>query len=152
MRHWLSAILRSMADGVMVMDAEGCIRISNRVAQELTGWPEDEAFGCPLSKVFHLVDAKTRVVLNCPAADAIRARRPVHLDQNAVLITRDGQEVRVEGNIAAIVGDSAQLTGSVMVFRRSAGSASVGTGDTSDNGRREWRRDQPESQGPRMGN
>src|SRR5262249_47049631 len=108
--------------------------------------------GCQLSKVFRLLDAKTRVALNCPAADAMRARRPVHLDQNALLIARDGQEVRVEGNIAAIVDDSAQLAGSVMVFRRSAGSASVGAGETSDNGRREWRRDQPESQGPRMGN
>ena len=106
MRLWLSAILRSIADGVMVMDREGCIRISNGAAQKLTGWPEDEAFGCQLSKVFRLLDAKTRVALNCPAADAMRVRRPVHLDPNALLIARDGQEVRVEGNIAAIVGSS----------------------------------------------
>ena len=123
MRLWLSAILRSMGDGVMVMDAKGCIRVSNRAAENLTGWSEDEAFGKSLSEVFHLVDAKTRVVLDNHAARAVRLNGPVNLDANAVLITPSGKEIDVEGNVAPIIDDGGILAGTVLTFRQRADSA-----------------------------
>jgi len=118
MRLWLSAILRSMADGVIVTDAKGSIRICNRAAEKLTGWSEDDAFGKSLSEVFHLVDAKTRVVLDSQSARAMRANRPVNLESNAVLIQSDGKEIGVDGSIAPITDDGGILAGTVLTFRK----------------------------------
>jgi PAS domain S-box-containing protein len=120
MRLWLSAILRSMADGVIVADGKGCIRICNRAAENLTGWSEDDAFGKSLSEVFHLLDAKTRVVLDNQGARAVRANQPVDLDPNAVLIKSDGKEIGVEGSVAPIIDDGGILAGTVLTFRQRA--------------------------------
>ena len=38
----LAVTLRSIGDAVITTDREGCIVLLNRVAEELTGWPEAE--------------------------------------------------------------------------------------------------------------
>jgi PAS domain S-box-containing protein len=117
MRHWLGAVIRSIGDGLIVTDARGNIRLINRAGEKLTGCSEENAFGKSLPEVFHLLDRNTRMVLDNPISRAVRENRPVNLERNAVLITTDGKEIAVEGNIAPITDDSGSLAGSVMVFR-----------------------------------
>src|SRR5580704_2421902 len=50
--QWLATMLRSIGDGVIATDAAGRVTFMNNVAQELTGWKEDEATQKPLVKVF----------------------------------------------------------------------------------------------------
>jgi hypothetical protein len=48
---WLAAVLRSVADAVVVADVQGNVRSLNPAAESLTGWTEAEAKGHPLAEV-----------------------------------------------------------------------------------------------------
>ena len=64
---WLAAVLRSVADAVVVADVQGIVRTLNPAAESLTGWTEAEAKGHPLAEVAPLgaaPDASNNVSLN----------------------------------------------------------------------------------------
>src|SRR5207302_11270988 len=84
MRLWLGAVIRCIGDGIIVTDSKGCVRITNRAAQKIIGWSEEDAFGRPLQDVFHLVHKNTRTVLDNPNGRAVRENRPVAFERHAV--------------------------------------------------------------------
>src|SRR4030042_3514636 len=51
----LLVTLFSIGDGVIATDTEGKILLINKVAEELTGWTQEEAVGQPCSEGFHLI-------------------------------------------------------------------------------------------------
>ena len=44
--------LLSVGDGVITTDQNGCVNIMNDVAEQITGWTQQEAMGLPLEVVF----------------------------------------------------------------------------------------------------
>jgi PAS domain S-box-containing protein len=116
-QRWRSAILRSIGDAVIVTDVKGRIRLTNRAAEGLTGWPDEEAFGKDLSLVLHLIDEKTRVVQGFPAAKALPKGSGVELEKGSLLIARSGQEIAVEGTVAPIYDQAEDFSGYVVTFR-----------------------------------
>jgi PAS domain S-box-containing protein len=109
--------LASIADGVIATDAERRITFINPVAEGLTHWPAADAVGRPVAEVFHVVDAGTRRRLPCPVARALDERGAVTLDDNAVLIARDGTECAVDDSAAPIRDSRGEFSGAVLVFR-----------------------------------
>lgn len=59
-RQQLAVTLRSIADGVITTDTDGRIRLMNKMAEQLTGWPEEEARGKQLREVFPLINRTTK--------------------------------------------------------------------------------------------
>jgi PAS domain S-box-containing protein/putative nucleotidyltransferase with HDIG domain len=53
--EWLSALLRSIGDGVIATDRSGQITFMNPLAEKLTGWRQEEALKMPLRDVFRTV-------------------------------------------------------------------------------------------------
>jgi len=53
--EWLSALLKSIADGVIATDKSGRITFMNPLAERLTGWRQDEALRQPLRDIFRTV-------------------------------------------------------------------------------------------------
>ena len=53
--EWLSALLKSIADGVIATDKSGRITFMNPLAERLTGWHQDEALRQPLRDIFRTV-------------------------------------------------------------------------------------------------
>ncbi|WP_163340780.1 ATP-binding protein [Desulfopila sp. IMCC35008] len=51
----LAVTLRSIGDGVICTDTEGRITLLNKVAEELTGWSQEDALGQPFYKIFSIV-------------------------------------------------------------------------------------------------
>ncbi|MEO8185693.1 MAG: diguanylate cyclase, partial [Deltaproteobacteria bacterium] len=109
--------LASIGDGVMRADVAGNVTFLNRAGTELTGWPEEEAVGKPLSHVFTLIDAATR--------DPIASRMKLsgvegcydRLPETALLLRRDGKEVPIEDTVATIHDREGNIAGAVNVFR-----------------------------------
>ncbi|MEW5973570.1 MAG: PAS domain S-box protein, partial [Pseudomonadota bacterium] len=63
-RERLRIVLMSMADGVIVTDSDGRIEFLNPVAEELTGWPLNEARHRPLEQVARLMTEDSANVLD----------------------------------------------------------------------------------------
>ena len=52
-RSFLSA-MDAIGDAVLTTDSQGCVRFMNRAAEELTGWRQEQAMGCPVGDVVHV--------------------------------------------------------------------------------------------------
>ena len=115
--QWLTTTLESITDAVIATDEEGQVRLFNRIAQNLTGWPSQEAKQRPLDQVLALVDEQTGVPAENPVHRALELREPVHVPEGAALISRSGDAVAVEEAAAPIVDPYGRLLGGVLVLR-----------------------------------
>jgi len=118
-RERAEVTLNSIGDGVISTDREGKVTYLNVVAEKLTGWSRDEAFGRILPEVFRIIDGNTREPVPNPMELelAVRQNSPVGLPHNSVLVRRDGFESAIEDSIAPIHDRDGLVTGAVMVFR-----------------------------------
>jgi PAS domain S-box-containing protein len=114
------AILASIADGVVITDAEGVVVSMNRAMERMVGWRREEVQGRAYDNVFPLVDTWGQLI----AADkeflgrAIRAREPVvSRGFDVALLTRDGRRVPVSVAAAPILDEEGELLGGVDVIR-----------------------------------
>ncbi len=115
-RKRLDVTLRSTGDGVITTDMQGKVSLLNRVAEQLTGWTQDEANGEPLEKVFHIVDEHTRKLITNPVKTVLKTGRIVGLINHAVLVSRDGSECIIADSGAPIRDEHGNLFGVVLVF------------------------------------
>jgi diguanylate cyclase (GGDEF)-like protein/PAS domain S-box-containing protein len=113
--------LNSIGDAVMSTDASYHITYLNSVAEKLTGWSQEEAFGRPIDDVLRIADADTGAPAQNPMALAIEENRTVSLASNCVLVRRDASESAIEDSAAPIHDRRGQVTGAVMVFRDVSG-------------------------------
>ena len=108
--------LNSIGDAVVTTDVEGLVTYLNIVAEQLTGWPKEEAIGRPLEDVFRIIDADTRATVPNPMSMAIHENTIVGLPPSCILIRRDGLESAIEDSTAPIHDRRGRVTGAVMVF------------------------------------
>ncbi len=113
----LSATLRSIGDGVITCDTNGCIVNLNAVAETLTGWSTDEARGKPIAEIFHIIHAQTRQPAEIPIERALRENRIIGLANHTALIARDGRECQIADSCAPIHDADESVIGAVLVFR-----------------------------------
>ena len=116
-RQRAQVTLNSIGDGVISTDKEGRVTYLNPVAERMTGWSRDQAYGRMLGEVFQIIDGDTRESARNPMQLAVRQDRTVSLPHNSVLIQRDGIEFPIEDSIAPIHEPCGQVAGAVMVFR-----------------------------------
>ncbi len=113
----LRTTLRSIGDGVITCDQQGCVQSMNDMAQEITGWSEAEARDQPIEQVFRLIDASSRDPLEGPVSKITRLNQVVSLASSAVLLRRDGSEIFIDESGAPIRDKHFRLIGIVLVFR-----------------------------------
>ena len=115
--EWMRIALSSIGDGVIGTDAEGLVTFMNAVAEALTGWPQAEVMGRPLTDVFRIVNERTRQSVENPALRSLREGTIVGLANHTVLIARDGTERPIDDSAAPMRGEAGIPIGSVLVFR-----------------------------------
>lgn len=113
----LNTTLRSIGDGVIACDPAGCVTLMNPVAEQLTGWMEQEAKGHPLPDVFHIVTEHTRIVVENPVEKVRRTGTVVGLANHTILIRKDGSECGIDDSASPIRNGDGQMIGIVLVFR-----------------------------------
>lgn len=114
---WLNTTLRSIGDAVIACDPEGRVSLMNAVAEELTGWNEQDSRGRPLPEIFNIVNEYTRAVVENPVEKVMRTGGTVGLANHTILIRRDGSEVSIDDAASPIRGANDQIVGIVLVFR-----------------------------------
>ncbi len=113
----LQATLASIGDGVIRTDAEGRIDSMNPVAESLTGWTAEDAFGRPVAEVFQIVDEVTRNPLADPVLHCLREERVVESPGHALLLGAEGKEYSVRDSAAPIRDRHGEVIGAVVVFK-----------------------------------
>jgi diguanylate cyclase (GGDEF)-like protein/PAS domain S-box-containing protein len=109
--------LLSIGDGVISTDARGCVTLINRVAENLTGWCQQEAYGLPLDQVLTLVDEYTRESCENPARRVLETGVITELNNHTILLSKNGRVIPVEDSAAPIRDPDGHITGVVIVFR-----------------------------------
>ena len=115
--QWLNTTLRSIGDAVIAADPDGQVVFMNPVAEQLTGWKEKEAYGLPLSKIFVIVNQRTRAAVENPVDAVRRSGKIVGLANHTILISKDGTEFHIDDSAAPILNVNARMIGIVLVFR-----------------------------------
>ena len=103
--------LSNIGDAVITTDARGQVISMNRVAESLTGWPEDAAVGMPLDRVFTIRSEQGREPIENPVMAALREGRVVGLSNRAVLVARDGAERAIDDSCRPDQGRRRQNSG-----------------------------------------
>ncbi|HJW02935.1 MAG TPA: PAS domain-containing protein, partial [Azospira sp.] len=113
----LSITLHSIGDGVLATDAQGCITRMNPVAEQLTGWPLDQARGRPVAEVFNIVNERTGAPAEIPVGKVLATGEAQGLANHTALIAQDGRQTSIADSAAPIRGTGGKLEGVVLVFR-----------------------------------
>ncbi len=115
-QEWLRVTLSSIGDAVISVDTSGRIRFINPVAEQLTGWSQDEVVGRSIQQVFNIINEKTGEPARDVVGQAMAEKRVVALANHTVLVTKDGRRVPIEDSAAPILDAGGSLAGVVMVF------------------------------------
>ncbi|MBA2406365.1 MAG: PAS domain S-box protein [Bdellovibrionales bacterium] len=115
--EWFQTTLRSIGDAVIAVDVERKVTFINKVAEELTGWTQDEAKGQLMEQVFHIIHETSRKPAPNPVERVLKEGIVVGLANHTALIRRDGKEFIIEDSAAPIKDSTGKITGVVLVFR-----------------------------------
>ncbi len=116
-KEQLQVTIRSIGDGVITADRTGKLELMNIVAEQLTGWTQEEAVGKSLSEVFHIINGKTGEVSRDPVALVLSEDRIIGLEKNTILISKNGEKYNIADSAAPIKDTGKKIRGVVLVFR-----------------------------------
>ncbi|WP_392530827.1 response regulator [Nostoc sp. C117] len=116
-KKWLDALLKSISDGVIASDLQELVTFMNPVAENLTGWKQEEACGRNSSEVFNIADAVTHNSIESPIIKVLQDGIVFKLPAETILIAKDGVEIPIDDSAAPIKDDKDKITGAVLVFR-----------------------------------
>jgi diguanylate cyclase (GGDEF)-like protein/PAS domain S-box-containing protein len=113
----LQVTLQSIGDAVITTDSSGRIDYLNPVAEELTGWNNEQAHGEPIEAVLRLLDETSRQAVENPLLRCLRDGGVGNFSEHSVLVGRSGQEIAIQDSAAPIRDRGGQVVGAVVVFR-----------------------------------
>lgn len=112
--QWLSAILKSVKDAVIITDANGQIKLMNNMAEEVTGWIKMDAIGESLDEIFNGFSEDKPELTQDP--NNFRAGRFKHV----IITSKEGKKVPVDGSVIPIKDETGKINDLVLVFSNMA--------------------------------
>lgn len=116
-REWFEVTLASVGDAVIATDVSSSVTFINSVAEELTGWRREEAWGKPAHDIFNIVNEQTRARVESPVSEVLSRNVIVGLANHTILIAKDGTERAIDDSGAPIRDSRGAVVGVVLVFR-----------------------------------
>ena len=116
-RERFRVTLTSIGDAVIATNRQGQVTFVNQVAQNLTGWAEQDAIGQPLGSIFQIMNEQSRQPVGNPVDKVLREGRIVGLANHTVLVSKSGSEVPIDDSGAPIPDEEGGIGGVVLVFR-----------------------------------
>jgi diguanylate cyclase (GGDEF)-like protein/PAS domain S-box-containing protein len=113
----LMSTLVSVGDGVIAVDVRGMVDFMNPVAENLSGWKQQEAQGKLFENVFFVVNEYSRERQNSVVKEVLETGDTLTPGNHSVLIGRDGTEKTIEITASPIKSKEGQVIGCVVVFR-----------------------------------
>lgn len=116
-RQWLRVTMSSIGDGLIATDGLDRILFMNPVAEKLIGWTLEEARYKKSAEVFRIVTRSTGEPVKSPLVKVMQDGMILELDDNVLLVCKDGTRRAVADSAAPIRQDDGSIIGGVLVFR-----------------------------------
>lgn len=111
----IQLIMDSIHDGVIATDAMGRIQQMNPAAENMTGWPLQDALGKSVEVVFDIVHPEQGNALQNPVRDVLVTGEPIETKHYVLLMARDGSRRQILTSAAPIYGQNRKIDGVVLV-------------------------------------
>jgi PAS domain S-box-containing protein len=115
-QRWATT-LASIGDAVIATDTSDKITFMNTVAEQLTEWTLNEAWGKPVQEIFRAINEFTRRNVEDSVTRVIEKGMIDGLTNHTILVRKNGTEVAIDHNEAPIRDKDGKTTGVVLVFR-----------------------------------
>jgi len=89
----------------------------NKVAEDLTGWTQQEAAGFLLEEIFLIINENTREKFESPVRKVLGDGNIVGLSNHTILVSKTGAEIPIADSAAPIRNGKGEMVGVVLVFR-----------------------------------
>jgi PAS domain S-box-containing protein len=114
--QWLTTILRSISDAVIVTDEQGNVTFMNPVAEALTAYDQAEAIGKNVFEIYRIIDDKNFGTTDELIQDKIKTEMFIQR-ANQLLVSKNNDIVPVDTTQTNLVDTREHVTGSVVVIR-----------------------------------
>jgi PAS domain S-box-containing protein len=115
--RWLSTVLRSVGEAVVVTDENGLVQYTNPTAEQLTGWSLSEIQGKDIEDVFVLIDEITRVPVKNPVKRVLAENRVIGRTNHTILLSREAKEIYIDFSASPMKDDKGRVTGVVFIIQ-----------------------------------
>ncbi len=112
----LSLTLNSIGEAVITTDKDNRIIRMNPVAENLTGWSEDNAFGLEVDKVIKLQTPDSNDSITEPLYDCLTSGERIHIDKDIILLSNSNQQHYIALSASPIQDSNNETYGIVFVF------------------------------------
>jgi diguanylate cyclase (GGDEF)-like protein/PAS domain S-box-containing protein len=109
--------LESIGEGVIAVDANGCVQYMNPAAEQLTGWSEADALTQPLWWVFVTKFDATGEMAGDVIGNCLSSGTSVEIENDVILVARDGTGRGVSGTASPVRTEDGHTIGAVLVFK-----------------------------------
>jgi len=116
-KEWLVTVLKSIGDAVIATDNNGRVTFMNPVAENFTGWRQEDATGEELTEIFNIVNEQTHAVVKNPVDKVLKTGLIVGLANHTMLISKNGSIIPVDDSAAPVKDEKGNVSGVVLVFR-----------------------------------
>ena len=113
----LAQVMKSVGDGIIVVDLEQRVTMLNRVAEELTGWTNDEARGKSFNLVFNLSHENAEYEVVNPVDTVLKTDHSTTSSNHAIITDRYGNRFHIEDSATPVKDGDGATTGVVLIFR-----------------------------------
>lgn len=113
----LDHILKSVGDGIIVVDLEKKVTMLNHVAEEMTGWSSEEGRGKDFYTVFNLTHENPACHILNPVEEVLRLNQSYALTNHAIITHRNGRQFHIEDSATPVKDSDGITTGVVLIFR-----------------------------------
>ncbi|MBO8172276.1 MAG: PAS domain S-box protein [Bacillaceae bacterium] len=110
-KNWLTSILKSVYDGVVITDRNGKITFMNRNAEKITGWTWPEASGQSVMKVFQVTEGEH------PVSKVMQDVNESGFISEVKIRDRTGRERYIQSSATLIRENQEEQTGVIFIFR-----------------------------------
>ncbi len=110
-------LLDSIGDGVAALDRYWNITLWNNTSEKITGWTKEEVLGKPFRNFMKFIRESNRKENVLFIEEAIVYGRTGHMENNTLLIKKDGTEIPVGDSAAPIFDSDGVVSGAIIIFR-----------------------------------
>lgn len=116
-QQWMTTLLTSIGDATIATNLDGVVTFINPVAEQLTGWQQQEALGKPINQVLELIHPDTGESVENPLLQAVQQDAVVRLLEDVLLRSKDGTERAVGDSAAPIKNADGDTVGGILIFQ-----------------------------------